>query len=194
MGRTVLAYQFVAGLLPDIWIKVAGTEGIFDQLLMKARFKEAKLRDLGPLVQTPTRPPGMLTAMPNSEAQENLASQGTKRKCFVCGQVGHLARECSLQRRGQPVEAGGLQHKSSATNTPHSWNQSGPTHTHYVAEPEDQQSSILTEVQEKVWKLRQELQAAELQEALVKKTASICVVQPCKEVNPQDVPSLGPTV
>ena len=65
MGRTVLAYQFVAGLLPDIRIKVAGTEGTFDQLLMKARFEEAKLRDLGPLVQTPTRPLGMLAARPS---------------------------------------------------------------------------------------------------------------------------------
>lgn len=48
MGRTVLTSQFVAGLLPDLKSKVAGTEGDFDQLLVKARFEEAKLRDLSP--------------------------------------------------------------------------------------------------------------------------------------------------
>ena len=46
MGRSMLAYQFVAGLLPDIAFKLAGTEGSLDHLLVKPRFQEAKLRDL----------------------------------------------------------------------------------------------------------------------------------------------------
>jgi len=41
-----LTYQFVAGLKPGIRLKVAGNEGSFDQLLLKARLEEAKLRDL----------------------------------------------------------------------------------------------------------------------------------------------------
>ena len=45
MGRSVLAYQFVAGLLPNIKLKLAGTEGSMDGLLVKARFQEVKLRD-----------------------------------------------------------------------------------------------------------------------------------------------------
>ena len=45
-GRSVLAYQFTAGLLPTLRSKVAGVEGNFEQLLVKARFEEAKLRDL----------------------------------------------------------------------------------------------------------------------------------------------------
>ena len=48
MGQTVLAYQFVAGLKPKIRLKVAGHEGSFEQLLMKAWLEEAKLRDLQP--------------------------------------------------------------------------------------------------------------------------------------------------
>ena len=43
MGRSVLASQFVAGLLPDIKLKLAGVEGSLDELLVKARFQEAKL-------------------------------------------------------------------------------------------------------------------------------------------------------
>lgn len=48
MGKTMQAYQFVAGLLPNIRAKVAGTEGSFEQLWVKARYEEAKFRDLVP--------------------------------------------------------------------------------------------------------------------------------------------------
>ena len=46
LGQLVLVNQFVAGLLEDIKAKVVGIEGGFDQLLSRARFEEAKLRDL----------------------------------------------------------------------------------------------------------------------------------------------------
>ena len=63
MGKTVLAYQFVAGLLPKIRAKVAGTEGTFEQLWVKARYKKAKSRDLEPTstvgYTTNRRPPVM---------------------------------------------------------------------------------------------------------------------------------------
>ena len=45
LGRYVLAYQFVAGLTQALRTKV---EGNFDQLLVKARFEEVKIRDLSP--------------------------------------------------------------------------------------------------------------------------------------------------
>ena len=45
-GRSVLAYQFVAGLKQNLQSKVAGVEGDFEQLLLRARFEEAKIRDL----------------------------------------------------------------------------------------------------------------------------------------------------
>ena len=46
MGQAVLANQFAAGLLLELKTKVAGTEGKLEQLLTKARFEEAKLREL----------------------------------------------------------------------------------------------------------------------------------------------------
>ena len=46
MGKAVLASQFASGLLPELRAKVAGVEGDFDTLLAKARFEEAKFRDL----------------------------------------------------------------------------------------------------------------------------------------------------
>jgi len=41
MGRSVLASQFVSGLLQEIKEKVAGSEGDFNALLTRARFEEA---------------------------------------------------------------------------------------------------------------------------------------------------------
>ena len=37
MGQTVLIYQFVAGLKPELRLKVAGNDGTFEKLLMRAR-------------------------------------------------------------------------------------------------------------------------------------------------------------
>ena len=45
MGKSVLAYQFIAGLQPRLKTKLAGNEGEFEQLLVRARFEEAKNRD-----------------------------------------------------------------------------------------------------------------------------------------------------
>ena len=44
--KSVLAYQFVAGLKKNLQSRVAGIKGDFDQLLLRARFEEAKIRDL----------------------------------------------------------------------------------------------------------------------------------------------------
>ena len=47
MGRAVLANQFLAGLHPEFMGKLAGQKGTFDQLLVRLRFEETKLRDFG---------------------------------------------------------------------------------------------------------------------------------------------------
>ena len=51
----MLVSQFVAGLKSMLKSKIAGTEGGFDEVLVKARFDEAKLRDLNPK-QQPRKP------------------------------------------------------------------------------------------------------------------------------------------
>ena len=51
VGQTVLASHFVAGLRPHLQSRVVGMEGGVDQLVLKARFEEAKSKesDLGQL-------------------------------------------------------------------------------------------------------------------------------------------------
>ena len=46
MGQTLLANQFVAGLRPDLKRKLIGVEGALEDLILKARFEEAKSREL----------------------------------------------------------------------------------------------------------------------------------------------------
>ena len=43
------------GAIPNLKSKLAGVEGTFDQLLVKARFEETKLRDLSTVATTTTK-------------------------------------------------------------------------------------------------------------------------------------------
>lgn len=71
MGKTVLANQFVVGLILELKRKVAGTGGNFKQLLTKARFEEAKLREI-------TRKPKP-TLQIQSESHTLKENPGTKK-------------------------------------------------------------------------------------------------------------------
>ena len=53
VGQTILTNQFVAGLLPEIKSTIVGSEGNFNQLLSKARFEEAKLREIYSIQSSP---------------------------------------------------------------------------------------------------------------------------------------------
>ena len=46
MGRSMLAYQFVAGLLLHLKSKLVGNDGKMEELLVKARFEEARYCDV----------------------------------------------------------------------------------------------------------------------------------------------------
>ena len=110
-GRSVLAHQFVAGLLPVLRSKVAGNEGDHDQLLIKARFEEVKIRDLASTSEgIPSS--GILWHQglsPNNRfsASNRMPRQDTMDRCYICNQPGHFARNCSLKGRGAPPESRG---------------------------------------------------------------------------------------
>ena len=100
MSQRVLAYQSVSGLLPELKAKVAGAEGTFDQLWIKARFEEAKLKEL-----TPRSSVNSDRGSGKDVGPGNFRSNNTSQMCYICGQVGHIQRDCPQQCRGKPVEA-----------------------------------------------------------------------------------------
>ena len=132
MGRSVLAYQFVAGLLPDIKLKLAGVEGSMDELLAKARLQEAKLRDMA----TPTSK-GLVpkkshvsfsqqkgVTFPRERGQTSSSTPTIQPrfkpsfKCFHCQGTGHLARNCPMRGRAAPAESGGRNQGSARKDSP----------------------------------------------------------------------------
>ena len=130
MGQLVLANQFVAGLLPELKTKVAGTEGKLEQLLTKARFEEAKLRELpgsrmdgtstnhpkftrGPwqghhasVLPRDTHHPNRLN--PQGPPVANPRGYGEPARCFNCNAYGHIARNCPRQRRQEEARGRNL--------------------------------------------------------------------------------------
>ena len=170
MGQSVLAYQFVAGLCPEIKKKVAGAEGDFNQLLTRARFEEAKLRDLAdssqksdPKKSVPT-PQSTPTPVPARTGNPNRTSSSRFNPCFKCGSPGHIAKYCRKKGRAAPVETPG-KNSRVASITP-----SGAT------APSD-----LAAKHERIVQLREELKAAEADEALSKVTATMHSIIPTAE-------------
>ena len=122
----------MSGLGTELKSKMVGHEGNLDQLLLKARFEEAKRKGLAcqrsvPLVKRllpggtkvsqswhPSVQPGTTKISgAGMERAGNRPAQGgankfQKRKCFNCGMEGHVVRECPYpkQLRG-PTEARG---------------------------------------------------------------------------------------
>ena len=103
MGRSVLRSQFVAGLRAELRAKVVGCPGDFEELLSKARFEEARLREVLPMWNRPRESP---PSPPGDERQRVpvLSHPGAKpetsaKACFNCGMEGHLARFCPYPKR-----------------------------------------------------------------------------------------------
>ena len=115
MGRAVLASQFVSGLRPEIKAKIAGTEGSMDALLTKARFEEAKIRDLASNQQQRQKsfrsgfsgPSQHDKAAKPSEHQKAGTSEKSTVRCYGCGANGQYRNKCPVRDRGGPAESPG---------------------------------------------------------------------------------------
>ena len=124
----MLSSQFVGGLVPQIKRKIAYLEGVtFSELWQKARFEEARLKDLESAAFTNPNPRNY-QAPTTEQYQENTAppyqqNQRLNRDpprqfrhgehnpttivCYKCRQPGHVARNCRQGTRFQ--EARGRQ-------------------------------------------------------------------------------------
>ena len=145
-GRSVLAYQFIAELLPHLKAKIAGQEGTFEELLTKTRFEEARHRDIveaaGVGNRHPTTNLTMGTGRNSLVYRKSNPLQSTPRsvvgrqpeplRCYHCGGTNHLRRDYPLRGRSAPLEAvanktvnNGVQNRSGSTGV--NSNRSGST-------------------------------------------------------------------
>ena len=192
MGKAVLASQFVSGLRPEIKLKVAGTDGDIQQLLVKARFEEARLRDLsradkaGGVSSTSSvqkkggpKPP----QKPQSASQQDQpsvpksADQGLGPRCYNCHSRGHLARDCKKPKR-RSVETPG--------RTP-----GGKVAAIGVGEAVPVEPNQTSPSQSHVEDLRRQLQEAEVGEALAEVRTTLHGIRPPQGT---DKAVLGPTI
>jgi len=111
----------------------------------------------------------------NGSQFKSSASSQSPRKYYVCSKVGHIAKECPQQRRAKPVESPGQ--SGAASKYAH----------HVTSEPSTTQGRVTD--------LCKELQAAEINEAMKEKTATMHVLKPHVMVDgTTDGPALGPTI
>ena len=113
-GQMVLVNQFISGLRHELQSKVVGMEGNMDAVVLKARFEEAKAKELTgktqvTLLKKPPTASGPTSSLPPSQlksqtatttiatttpAEESAQKQGGSRKCFNCGLDGHMCCNC----------------------------------------------------------------------------------------------------
>ena len=190
MGRSVLASQFVAGLLPDIKLKLAGVEGSLDELLVKARFQEAKLRDLAGIssmvvTKKPSVPTSQHKGFVTNRVSENQVRSKPGIKCFHCQGTGHFPKHCPLKGRAVPEESRGRSQ----------WMANKERGARKVATigvtSGDQPVDEKTKKWQRIAELRRQLQEAEVEETMAEVVAMMHVLQPGEQEN--RVP-LGPTL
>ena len=179
LGRSVLANQFIAGLRTDLKAKVVGTEGDLDKLLVKARFEEAKKKELDLSRTTSSHPKKFNTVTSPNPSRSDSNSSGRsspkntptviKGACFNCGMPGHLARSCSYPKQPKgDKEAKGKKAPSVAS----------------VATEDSRQSKIAT--------LRKQLQEEEIAAATEKASTTVHGVMSSSEDGQQV--AVGPTI
>ena len=190
MGQSVLAYQFVAGLRPAFKAKLAGSEGKLEQLLPKAQFEEAKIRDLAISSQSGDTSPkdscktvpalpssgvpgpkGSHTQAPDREPRTSTGQGGSRGKstggvrCFNCGQVVHYSRNCPQCGRTRQNEAPGRSHAAK-------------TVAQVASDSDSGKQQLPQQKAARIAELCQQLQEAELEEAITNVEATMHGITP----------------
>ena len=183
--QTVLTNQFVAGLQSNIKAKIAGTEGTFGELLTKARFEEAKLRELrSTQAQSLTSSNHRLDTTPQHGTRHQVTNRQVPRKdqfsrqngprqnnqkCFNCGSGNHFANQCPHKHKSGTAETVGRE-----MNQSHGGQVARISQTSLATAQGDQTVETVAE-------LRQKLKAAEVREAIHGARATLHSLKPSQD-------------
>ena len=118
-GKLMLSAHFVAGLKPGIKKDLSGMTGDLEELLAKARLREAKLKEWQPdKADSRKSSCGPPTQRNPDPAPGNRRKPGINSTiCHRCGGSGHYARDCTSTQRAAPREARGAFRPKTATLT-----------------------------------------------------------------------------
>jgi len=173
---------------------VAEIEGNFDQLLVKARFEEAKIRDLtlwtnsSRNLQNPppclTGTPGRTEPNPQAPARNTTGSKQDRKQagkhCYSCNGTGHFQKNCPSKECSEPVEDSGTGQTSKKDQM-----------------TANLQGDAIQQAQDKVVQLRDDLMAAEREESIAKVAVTTHVLLGdlgTKDIDDNRGPTLGPTL
>ena len=173
LARTVLAYQFVAGLKPNLKSKLAGVEGTFDQLLVKARFEETKASDMSLVTktqskETPRKPSSVKLSNKHGPiaSSEERSRDKMDNRCYHCHGTGHFQKNCPMRGRDATEESRGRSSGASPKRV-----------AALVATDEQDIDHDLKQKQQRVVDLRQSLQEAEVDDSLSEIVATTRVLK-----------------
>ena len=99
----------MTGLRPELKEKLAGAEGDMEQLLVKAKFEEAKRCEL----RLDRDKPKTGNSANTVQGGQSMGDKPGRRKwpadivCLACGGRGHIARNCIHKKRATPKESDG---------------------------------------------------------------------------------------
>ena len=116
MARVMLANQFAAGQRQEVKAKVAGP---FEKLFSIAKFEEAKLRDILPLLKSAIQ--GSLAGFSRGHDcpsnDQGVKSRADNQKCcFSCNSTGHFSKNCPVRGRAAHVESQGRNNSNSQSS------------------------------------------------------------------------------
>lgn len=183
LGQIVLVNQFVSGLRSELQSKVVGVEGSMEEIVAKARFEEAKRKELSsrnprsqlkknfpPRGGGQANRPSQTTNLPASSPQPKPgeATRGKSVTCYKCGMEGQVRSRCPYPRQQEGTESQGRPQVKSISH--------------------ETQETPLTQKQMEIRELRERLRRVELAEAIENARAMNLVVPVEAE------PRLGPTV
>ena len=195
VGQMVLANQFISGLRPELQAKIVGMEGTMDALVLRARFEEAKAKELAAVRTHPARkpttaeptsnkppsepstyvPPVPATTPTTTTSNRDETRRVGSRKCYNCGLEGHMARACPYEKSNTGEEAQG---------------RPGVTRRVTTEKRSVNEKDGKTPEKSRILELRRELHRAELEEALEEVSGVLGVLQ---SDTTSSTTGLGPT-
>ena len=169
MARNTLANQFAVGLRHNNKVKVARAEGTFEQLLTKAKFKEAKPCTSSSIMLSNKRQ----LSLPRNERTVQSNNSINQKRYYNCNATGHLSRNCPVCGCAILAESHGRSNHNRSSRD---------TECKKVATIVSEILKAQNEGKERIAELCEALKQAEIEESLKESSTMIHVLSPIEGI------------